>query len=158
MNQLFRKGGVIIAILSMVSMVSGVVMAADTNTLTVSGNVVGTCKFSSATSSLAFGALDPSSGAAVAGAGSSTFWCTKGVAYTISDDGGLFNSGGPRMQHGTDVTEFIPYGLTLAPLSGTGSGPATPVTLNITGNIAFADYSNALAGAYSDTVVITVNP
>jgi len=145
------------AALSLVTMSAGISFA-DTNTLTVSGNVVGVCKFNSATSTLAFGALDPSSGAAASVAGSTTFWCTKGVSFTLGDDGGLYNSGGPRMRHATTTTEFIPYSLGMTPTAATGSGPATPITLNLSGNITFADYSNAEAGNYSDTVIITITP
>jgi spore coat protein U-like protein len=62
------------------------------------------------------------------------------------------------MRHATDVTEFIPYSLSLSPTTGTGSGPATPITLTIDGSILNADYVNALAGNYSDTVVLTITP
>src|SRR5574341_684287 len=41
---------------------AGAAVASDTNTLTVSATVTGTCKFSSPTSSLNFGTLDPAVG------------------------------------------------------------------------------------------------
>lgn len=139
---------------------AGMSMAADTNTLSVSANVVGTCKFNVATSTLAFGALDPSSVADASASNTTTFWCTRGASYTITDDDGLYDTGpgANQMRHAVDVTEFIPYSLTLSPLSGTGSGPVTPITLTIDGLIANANYINALAGDYADTVVITVAP
>ncbi len=135
----------------------GTGIAAGLNTLTVSANVVGTCKFNSATSTLAFGALDPSSVADATATGSTTFWCTKGAIYTLSNDGGLNNSGGPRMKHAA-LAEFIPYALTLTPSAATGSGPSIPITLTIDGLISNADYVNASAGDYADTVVISVIP
>lgn len=135
-----------------------IAFAAGSNSLAVSSNVIGTCRFVSASSTLAFGALDPSSAANATASGSTTFWCTKGASYSISDDGGLYNSGGPRMRHATTVTEFIAYSLSLSPTTGTGSGPATPTTLTINGSILNADYVNAAAGNYADTVVLTITP
>lgn len=139
---------------------TGLVLAADTNTLTVSASVVGTCKFSTGTSTLAFGGMDPSSAADATAAGSVTFWCTRGASYSLVDDDGLHETApnANRMQHTTDTTEYIPYSLSLSPTSGSGSGPSTPVTLTINGTVANADYVNALAGSFGDTVVITVTP
>jgi spore coat protein U-like protein len=62
------------------------------------------------------------------------------------------------MQHATIATEYIPYTLTLSPLTGSGSGKATPITLNISGTITNANYINAAAGNFADTVVITITP
>jgi spore coat protein U-like protein len=135
--------------------------AADTNTLTVSANVVGTCRFNNATSTLAFGALDVTSAADANANGSAvTFWCTNGAAYTITHDDGLNESGvnAPNMEHTVAAGEFLPYTLNLNPTAGTGSGPSTPVNLAITGTVANADYIDALAGDYEDTVTITINP
>ncbi|MFQ5598470.1 MAG: spore coat protein U domain-containing protein [Nitrospiria bacterium] len=159
MNKFFKNTFGIFAVLSMVLMAAGAAIA-DTNTLTVSGNVVGTCRFVSATSTLAFGALDPASGLPANTTGSTTFWCTKGVAFALTDDDGLHElvADGNRMQHATTLTEYIPYTLTMTPSAATGSGPSTPITLNLTGDITFANYSDAEAGAYSDTVVITITP
>ena len=139
---------------------TGSVLAADTNTLTVSANVVGTCKFTTGTSTLAFGGMDPSSVADATATGSVTFWCTSGASYSLSDDDGLHETApnANRMQHTVDATEYVPYSLSLSPTSGSGSGPALPVTLTINGTVANADYVNALAGTFGDTVVITVSP
>ena len=70
---------------------SGTAMAIDTATVTVSANVVGTCKFSSPTGAVAFGALTPSTTPSdvTAVVTQPKFWCTKGAAYTIGDDLGL---------------------------------------------------------------------
>lgn len=133
---------------------------ADTNTLTVSASVTGTCKFSSATSTLSFGALDPSSASDASASNTTTYWCTKGVvASTSAGDGSNF-SGGSRRMAGTGAAagDFIPYSLALAGGTQTGVGPGTPLTLTIDGDIVNADYVNATAGSYSDTVTLTITP
>lgn len=134
--------------------------AADTNTLTVSASVTGTCKFSTATSTLDFGALDPSSSANATASGSVNYWCTKGTTATVSAGGGLNNSSGNRMK-GAVVGDFIPYSMTLnggATATGTGAGKSSPLTVALAGTITNANYINASADAYSDTVVLSVSP
>jgi spore coat protein U-like protein len=139
---------------------SGAAMALDTHTLTVSASVSGVCKFSSSSSTLSFGALDPSSNSNATASGSTTFWCTKGTAYSVADDDGLHETAvnANRMQHSTDTTEYIPYTLTYTPTSGTGAGPTAAATLSFAGAIQYNDYKGALAGSYSDTVTVTVTP
>lgn len=139
-------------------MVSSAAMAA-TNTMTVSASVTGTCRFSAATSTLAFGALDPSSATDGAGSVNVNFWCTRGTAYSMTDDDGLYETGvnANRMQHAVTATEFIPYSISYA-AAGTGLGATSPITLTVTGAITNANYINALEGAYADTVVLTVTP
>lgn len=137
----------------------GAGLAADSNTLTVSANVVGTCKFNSATSTLAFGALDPASAGNATASGSTTFWCTKGASFSMSDDDGLYETGlnANRMKHLT-LAEYIPYSVSFTPSAATGSGPTTPITLTLGGTILNADFVNASAGDYEDTVVISITP
>ena len=139
-------------------MVSGAAMAA-TNTMTVSASVVGTCRFSAATSTLAFGALDPSSAADGGGSVNVNFWCTRGTAYSMTDDDGLneLAANANRMQHAVTATEYIPYSNSYV-AAGTGLGATSPIALTVTGAILNADYINALEGAYADTVVLTVTP
>jgi len=134
----------------------GTAYAGDTNTLTVSASVTGTCKFNSATSALAFGALDPSSTGNATAAGATTYWCTKGtVASTAADNGANYSAPNRRMTNGT---EYIPYSMTLTGGTQTGAGKGTPLTLSLAGTITNADFINASAGAYADTVTLTVTP
>ena len=138
----------------------GVAWALDTNTLTVSASVVGTCKFTvPKTSTLDFGALDPSVVGPVNGTTSTTFWCTKGVTTdTITADLGANPSGSTRRMKDIGVgTDLIPYSLTLAPLAGTNAGPDVPRTLNINGTVAYDDFKSVSAGNYADTVILTIN-
>ena len=150
----------LVMVLGLVLVLGRVAMAADTNTVTVTANVLGTCRFASPTSTLAFGALDPGSGNPVNAATTTTFWCTSGTLYTIADNDGLHElvADQNRMRHATDLAQFIPYTFSYNPAGGSGSGPGTPITLNISGAVAFASYQNALPGDYSDTVVLSITP
>ncbi len=137
----------------------GAAWAADTNTLTVTASVTGTCKFSAAASTLNFGALDPSTPVAVNGSASPQFWCTKGVTTDLITAGlGLNPAGSTRQMKDSVSLELIPYSLVLTPDGATNQGPASPRTLNIAGTVAAADYTGKAAGNYSDTVVLTLNP
>jgi spore coat protein U-like protein len=137
----------------------GVSFASDTNTVTVQANVVGTCKFLSSTSTLDFGSLDPSSGRDVNASTTVQFWCTKNTNYSISDDDGLYESGADQNRmKGPGESDYISYTFSYSPASGTGSGRTTPITLTISGSIAYANYKDAAAGNYSDTVVLTISP
>ena len=138
---------------------SGVAFAADTNTVTVSANIVGTCKFNTATTILAFGGLDQTQTTDVPATALTTFWCTKNTNYTISDDDGLHESGINLNNMENDGTsgEFIKYSFSYSPTSGAGGGKTSPTTLNMNGLINNADYVDAAAGTYHDTIVITIN-
>ncbi len=139
---------------------SGAAFAGDTNTVTITANVVGTCKFNSATSTLAFEPLDPASGNDVNAETTTTFWCTKNATYSITDDDGLYESGpnGNRMRHASITTEHIPYSFSYSPATGSGQGRTSPITLTISGTVTYANYQNAAAGDYSDTVLLTITP
>jgi spore coat protein U-like protein len=144
-------------VLGLVLALSGAAMAGDSTTVAVSANVVGTCKFLSG-GTMAFGNLDPSVGGDKnATVTQPTFWCTKGASYTITDDKGLYESGTTfRVKHAS-LAEYIPYTFTYTS-SGTGSGPGSPINMNIAGTITSADYLNASAGSYADTVTLTIAP
>jgi spore coat protein U-like protein len=147
-------------VLGLFLLLTGVSMAADSNTVTVTANVVGTCKFNSATSTLAFGGLDPSSGVDVNASTTTTFWCTKDATYSVTDDDGLYKTGpnANRMRHATTLTEYIPYTFSYNPATGSGLGRTSNITLNINGTVTFANYQNAAAGDYADTVVVSITP
>lgn len=152
-----KKTLILTAVLVAVA-VSGSVMA-DTATVAVSASVTGTCKFT-AGGSVAFGALDPGSTANVTGSVvNPTFWCTKGTTYGITDDNGANETGTTfRMLNTTVAGEYIPYAFSYTPTGGTGTGPQTPITMAITSSILNANYVNAAAGSYADTVTLTITP
>lgn len=132
-------------------------LAADTANVAVSATVTGNCKFNSG-GTVAF-TLDPASTSNATGSVTQPeFYCTKGTSYSITDNDGLYVSTGvQRMRHATVTTEFIPYSFTYT-ANGTGTGKGTPISMNIASTVANADFINASAGVYADTVVLSINP
>ena len=139
-------------------------MAAGAHSISVSATILSknNCSFTVAGPSvLAFGVIDPSTTSAVTASVSMTFRCTGSnpvATYFVSSDDGLYETGAgaPRMRHATDTSQYLPYTLNL-PQSA--SVPRNVVqTLTITGTVAVAAFQNALAGAYADTVVMTMTP
>lgn len=138
----------------------GVATALDTATLTVSAIVPETCRFNTPAAALSFGVLDPTSILDVSASTNLSFWCTSGATYTITDDDGLYETGANanRMQSTTLTTsQFIPYTITYLD-TGTGSGPANPITLTVTGEIIGGSFSLNSGDVYEDTVTLTINP
>jgi spore coat protein U-like protein len=152
----------ILLVAAMALMISGgVAIAVDTATVTVSAIIPDTCRFTSPTAALSFGVLDQATAPAVSAGTNLSFWCTNGASYTITDDDGLYETApnANRMRSTTlAVPEFIPYTLTYTPNAGTGLGPANPIALNITGNVAAGTYASNTADVYNDTVTLTINP
>ena len=144
---------------------AGVAAAADTAPVTVTATVLGTCRFSAGGAALGFGALpfDAAGNAAPGGATATTsllFWCTNGASYTITDDSGLHSTapGARRMQSTTlAVPEYIAYGMSYNPATGTGAGPGNMISLTIDGTVG-AIYGANSPDAYADTVTLTINP
>lgn len=150
-----------IAITAAVAIVAMAVpaMAADSNTLTVQANVVGTCKFSAPkTSLLDFGGLDPSVGTNVNGSTTTQFWCTKGVNTDAISAGNGLNFGAKRQMKDIVSGDLIPYTLALVKDANPNVGPATPRTLTINGQVLGTDYTAKTAGSYSDTVILDIIP
>jgi Spore Coat Protein U domain len=145
---------------AVVSMAGSAMAAGDTNTLTVSASVTGTCKFNAPkTSALTFPALDPSVNAPVTGTTTTTYWCTKGVTTdAITADNGANFTAGKRQMKDPVSTELIPYTLTLTKDGVANGGPTVPRTLTIDGGILFADFSAKSSGTYTDTVVLNILP
>ena len=153
-----RKSMTVFIVLAVLA-AGGAAWASDTNTLTVNASVVGTCKFSAATSTLNFGALDPSTPVAVNGSAAPQFWCTKGVTTdAVSSGTGLHLTGGKNAMQDPVSLDVIPYTLSLTKNALPNTGPAAPRTLTIAGNILGADYTGKSAGNYADTVTISINP
>jgi hypothetical protein len=158
-NRKMKKILVLALAMGLVLALGGVAMAAGTNTLTVNASVTGTCKFSTATSTLNFGALDPSVGTNAPGSTTTQFWCTKGVTTdNITADNGANWSGTKRQMKDPVSTDVIPYTLTVTKDGSANTGPALPRTLTIDGQVLGTDYTSKSAGSYSDTVVISITP
>ena len=140
--------------------IAGAAMAANSNTLTVSASVIGTCKFEVATSTVNFAAgLDPTVGTDQNASGTTTFWCTKGSgAPTISADNGGHWSGTKRQMIDTVSGDLIPYALTLTPDANLNLGPSSPRTLTLGVAVLGTDYTTKSAGNYADSVTLSINP
>jgi spore coat protein U-like protein len=148
-----------------VVLLATVANAADSNLVSVTATVIsrGNCTFRSRTSTLSFGTLDPVTPVDKSVSTTLIYRCqaqgNAPITFAIMDDDGLYEAGpnAPRMRHTTQLTEYLPYRLTLNPTSGTA--PKTvEQTLTVTGTVRGVDYQDALAGAYSDSVVITIEP
>jgi spore coat protein U-like protein len=131
---------------------AGSALAAGSATVDISATVLGTCVFNSG-GAIAFANLDPTSGASpsVTNPAAANFTCTSGTAYTITDDGGLTTT--YNLDDG--VGNLIPYTLAYV---GAGAGTGVAQDLSIQADIAFAAYQTKPAGAYADTVTLTINP
>jgi hypothetical protein len=155
------------AIAAAVLSVTGAALAGGTHVITVSASVTGVCVVNTATSTLDFSAINPSSAGPVNAVWTGgTFKCTNGSAYTVTSDDGLWEtaSGGAnnRMKLSSaancaTATNCIRYTLTNV-ASGTGAGMSTNISFAVTGQTTQADYQNAAAGNYADTVTLTVAP
>lgn len=120
------------------------------------------CKFVTPNVNVPFGTIDPSLSTNATVTVSTTFKCTGSAptaAYMITVNDGLWSTGvnARRMRHATITTEFMPYALSISPLTGTVAKNVNE-TLTITGTVLPADYQNRSSGAYSDTVVLTLTP
>lgn len=152
-----KKNVLVVALCAAGVIGSTAALAGGTATVAVSANVVGTCKFNSGSPAVSF-SLDPASASDATGTVTQpVFWCTKGASYSITDDNGLHvNGGAQRMKHAT-LPEYIPYSFTYT-TNGTGTGKGTPITMHIASTVVNADFINASAGAYADTVTLTIAP
>lgn len=142
----------LIAFLTLVTMiVAGNAFAAGTATVDISATVLGTCSFS-AGDTFTFAALDPTSGASPSLTQNAvTFACTNGTGYTITDDGGLLGTYDLDDSGGNLINYNFAY-------AAAGIGTGANQNLSITVDIPFANYQNSPAGAYADTVTLTINP
>jgi len=135
---------------------------ADTANVDVTANIKGVCRIESI-QSVDFGDLEQGTTAADKTApGAVNYWCTKGVAYTITLGPGANPSGTTRQMKGqatTNSTELLKYELVAqSPTTGTGRGPQTPEALTLQGTVRGVDYNVLSVGGFRDTVVITVTP
>jgi spore coat protein U-like protein len=146
--------------LALVSIVllAGSALAA-TQDLTVSAKVIGTCQFT-AKSNISFPDIYANSNADATAEGSLTFWCTKNATYDLTDEANSTVTDGSftGTLSGATATDSIPYQLTYTNSSGSGAGKTSPITSVVTATILNADYVDAEADTYSDTVTFTVTP
>lgn len=130
---------------------------ADTQDLVVSAQVVGTCRFESATD-IDFGTLDQTATADQTATGDLIFWCTKNATYSLTDEANPAVADGSFRGTLAGTNDSIDYELTYTNYSGQGAGKKSPVTSVVTATILNADYVDVEVDTYSDTVTFTVNP
>lgn len=139
--------------------------ASTTHTITVSASVTGNCKFNTAgpttlTIANSGAAIDPSITGTATGSANVTFRCTTGTTSTIvANDGQNSPSAGVRRVK-LDATNLMTYSLSLvnAAQVGSGHGAAGDKTVQVNASIADTEYQNAMAGSYTDSVVLTISP
>jgi hypothetical protein len=138
---------------------AGFAAAADTQTLAVTATVSGICKFSAASTPLAFGAIDPTSGSNATVSANVKYKCTKGTASAgVTATGGL-----TRTMTGVAplaATDTLAYALAISgdTQTGTGFGSGQDLTLAVTGTITPTQFQNAAAGSYSENVTLNITP
>ena len=122
------------------------------------------CLFQAKGLALSFGPLDPSNATTVtipitaATVNANRVGdCPSNRTMVISGDNGLNFSSSRRMRKGA-TSDFIPYSLSLPTAGQAGPGNGNYVNFTFSGTVVGTDYQNASAGAYSDTVIITVSP
>jgi spore coat protein U-like protein len=138
--------------------------AAGTATMGVTATVTtkNNCTFNSAIPGLTFAQIDPSGTADAVATTSVTFTCrgsSANATFVFSSNDGSYKlgAGAPRMRHSTNTSEYLRYSLAFSPASATVPKNVAQ-TVTITGTIPATYYANAMAGSYSDTVTISLNP
>jgi hypothetical protein len=154
------------AIAFIASFATGIAAAAGTHTLTIGTTIIsaGNCQFDTPGPTLMnFGNIDPSSLTNATVTVNIPFRCTGGgaaptITWSVSSDAGLYETGptSPRLRHAVNLTQFLPYTLNI-PASGTVAKNALS-NLAVVGTIQVADFAAAMAGAYLDSVVLTMAP
>ena len=138
--------------------------ASTTHNLNLSATVTGNCRFNTAgptavTIANSGGAIDPTVAVDATGTANVLFRCTTGTTSSIAADNGLNFSTSRRVRLGA-TANYMPFSLGLVGGAqvGTGHGAGQDKTLAVTATIIQADFINASAGAYTDTVVLTITP
>ena len=135
----------------------------DTSSVAVTATVItrSNCRFDTRRSTLDFGALDPAVAADVNAVATVGYVCrgsARVAAFVFTDDNGRNPSGpGSRRMRRAAAPEFLPYSLVFSPPSGTVPRNIRR-TLTISGTVRWADFRNATAGAYADSVIVSILP
>ncbi len=154
-------------VITVMLVLAGTALAADTYTLTVQATVVGTCRFSAPNAStlvlpnITFDAT----GNSTASTGNTTisYWCTKGTGPTLTEQssGTDFTNGSQAFARALiNGPDSIPYTITL-----TDNGraltdlPTTPTNIDIQADVAAGAANTVTADVtYQDTVLIDITP
>ena len=150
----------VLVVIAVVIIAQGKIYAGSaTPSVSVSGTVATTCVVGG-TATLPFGSLDANanSGGVTVSLTGMTLWCTKNDSVSFSvNDGQNFYNGTKNMISGAG--DKLPYTVSFStPVSGVGKGDATTMITNL--NLRASIAANALdampAGAYTDTIIVTI--
>lgn len=130
--------------------IASTTFAAGTATLTINANVLPTCSFVAAGTTMTFAPIDPTSLVDATAQATINFNCSTGVAYAFTNPATASIANGPD----TMTVDLVYTDGTAVP--GTGSG--VDETLTIDGTITVANFTGKPAGAYTGTATLTVNP
>lgn len=167
MNIRFTYKAAILALLSTAAAQPAFAAGSTSDTLDVSATVTSNCTVSAGT--VAFGNVDVTTGAAVDGTGTIAVTCTSGTAWSAAADAGS-GTGATldtrKMVNGANLLNYALYtdearsnvwgdaaDANTVKISGTGNGTAQSST--IYGRV-LANQNSLPAGAYADTVTVTV--
>ena len=120
------------------------------------------CKFrAGSATTLPFGTIDPSGVATATATAVMIVRCggSAGTAtFALSSDDGLFSPGAGtmRMRHSVSLTQYMTYSVDLPTSATITKNVNTNVT--ITGSVTATNFQNAIAGAYNDTLSLTLAP
>jgi spore coat protein U-like protein len=143
-----------VALLAIVS-ASGLASAAtsDTQSLTVTGTVQAVCRFF-AVPALSF-TIDPSAATSQSGTTTLQYKCTNGVTpSSFTPASGALT--GRTLTKSAGVT--LAYDLSLGTVSAGNGFSSTAQSVVLTATVLQAAYQDAIAGAYTETFNLTINP
>jgi spore coat protein U-like protein len=156
MPRIIKKMLVLCAIVIGVALSEGELLGATVQVGVLATVIAGKCSFSNG-GSISF-TLNPATGGTAAGTVTQpAFKCSKDAVYAIGDNKGLYSDGTNRRMKNASLNDYIIYGITYTQ-SGKGSGTGTRVPMDITASIIAANYINASAGSYQDTLTFTITP
>ena len=127
---------------------TGNALSADTASIDVTAEVLGTCSFNTTSYTMDFGPIDPTSTGDIIATVNLDFTCTNGTDWDLDD------VSGPQTM--SDGTNNLAYSIDAYTLTGNGLGVSQIV--DVTGRIADTDYGTAVASTYSDTLTINILP
>ena len=138
--------------------------APSTYDLAASGTVNGVCKFTQAAGqTLVFsnnlaGGIDPSVATDATASATITYKCTNGTSPTTVTGAGTNDTGGNHLLKNGANSMIYTAGFTPGGAGdGFGAG-STNKTLSVAGSIVQAQFTSAVAGTYTDTLTVTINP
>jgi spore coat protein U-like protein len=130
--------------------------AADTQNMSVSATISPKCQFdTTATPTMAFGtAIDPSGTSNITAEASIVYKCTKGTSPSslAPTSGGLSRT----MANGSDTLAYTLVFDAVKP--GTGFSTGKQQTIKVTGTITPAQFNDAVAVSYTESVSLTIAP